>query len=114
MLLDNSARIIFAQRAWQALAGVVTLAFVAHFLSPIEQGYFYTLASIAALYMVLDMGLSTVLIQFAAREFIGLSWGAGGQVEGGEPTRFLQLVRLSLRWYTSAALIFLLAYSTFR
>jgi len=28
----------------------------------------------AALYMALDMGLSSVLVQFAAREFIGFSW----------------------------------------
>lgn len=101
---------VLAQRAWQAVAGVITLAFVAHFLSPVEQGYFYTLASIAALYMALDMGLSAVLVQFAAREFIGLSWGAGGMVEGAESSRFLTLVRLSLRWYGTAAVIFLLIY----
>ena len=55
-LRDNGAVMVLAQRTWQAAAGVITLAFVAHFLSPIEQGYFYTLASIAALYMALDMG----------------------------------------------------------
>lgn len=101
---------VLAQRAWQAVAGVITLAFVAHFLSPVEQGYFYTLASIAALQMALDMGLSAVLVQFAAREFVGLSWGTGGTVEGAAPSRFLALVRLSLRWYGMAAVIFLLAY----
>lgn len=101
---------VLAQRAWQAVAGVVTLAFVAHFLSPVEQGYFYALASLAALYMALDMGLATVLVQFAAREFIGLSWGVGGKVEGAAPSRFLTLVRLSHRWYGMAAVIFLLIY----
>ena len=101
---------VLAQRAWQAVAGVVTLGFVAHFLSAVEQGYFYALASLAALYMVLDMGLSTVLVQFAAREFVGLSWGVRGEVEGATPSRFLTLVRLSLRWYSTAAVIFLLIY----
>jgi len=101
---------VLAQRTWQALAGVVTLAFVAHFLSLEEQGYFYTLASVAALYMLLDMGLSTVLVQLAAREFIGLSWGESGQVIGTESKRFLSLVRLALRWYCAAAILFLLAY----
>lgn len=101
---------VLAQRSWQALAGVVTLVFVAHFLSPVEQGYFYTFASIAALHMALDMGLSAVLVQFAAREFIGLSWGVGGKVEGVEPSRFLALVRLSLRWYGAAAVLLLLIY----
>ena len=101
---------VLAQRAWQAIAGVMTLAFVAHFLSPVEQGYFYTLASIAALHMALDMGLSAVLVQFAAREFVGLSWGMGGVVEGAATSRFLTLIRLSLRWYGTAAVIFLLVY----
>ena len=109
-LRDSGSVMVLVQRTWQAAAGVITLAFVAHFLSPVEQGYFYTLASIAALHMALDMGLSAVLVQFAAREFIGLSWGVGGAVEGAGPSRFLALVRLSLRWYGTAAVIFLLAY----
>ena len=75
ILRDSTSVMVLAQRSWQAVAGVITLAFVAHFLTPVEQGYFYTLASIAALPMARDMGLSTVLVQFAAREFIGLSWG---------------------------------------
>lgn len=49
-------------------------------------------------------------MQFAAREFVRLSWGVGGKVEGAEPSRFLALVRLLLRWYGTAAVIFLLAY----
>jgi len=101
---------VLAQRAWQAMGGVVTLAFVAHFLSPTEQGYFYTLASIAALHMVLDMGLSAVLVQLAAKEFVGLTWGLRGVAEGVSLPRFLALARLSLLWYGAAAVIFLLAY----
>lgn len=101
---------IFIQRLWHAIAGVLTLGFVAHFLSPTEQGYFYTLSSIAALHMALDMGLSTVLVQFASREFVGVSWSVRYGVEGEQAHRYLALVRLSLRWYFFAALAFLLAY----
>ena len=71
---------------------------------------FYTLANLAALYMALDLGLSAVLVQFAAREFVGLSWGIEGKVEGAVPSRFLTLVRLSMFWYGAAAVVFLLAY----
>ncbi len=60
MSSDSGSVMMLVQRTWQAIAGVVTLAFVSHFLSPVEQGYFYALASLAALYMALDMGLSTV------------------------------------------------------
>jgi O-antigen/teichoic acid export membrane protein len=110
VLRSNSSFIILLQRSWQAIAGVVTLVLVTHFLSPTEQGYFYTLSSIAALYMALDMGLSTVLIQFSAREFIGLSWGNTGTVQGDLQSRFLTLIMLSIRWYGLAAIIFLLIY----
>jgi hypothetical protein len=106
----RSSTMVLVQRTWQAFAGVVTLICVAHFLTPIEQGYFYTMSSIAALYMVLDMGLSTVLVQFAAREFIDLTWGKRGQVFGNRPSRFLALARLSFSWYGLAALIFLFVY----
>ena len=101
---------VFAQRTWQAAAGIVTLVFVAHFLSPVEQGYFYTLVSIAALHMAFDMGLSAILVQFAAREFASVTLGAVGAVEGLAPHRLLALVRLSFRWYGFAAVLFLLVY----
>lgn len=101
---------VFKQRAWQAFSGVITLGFITFFLSPIEQGYFYTLLNIAALYMAFDMGLSTVLVQFSAREFIGISWRGCGKVEGESKSRFLTLVRLSIRWYGLSAILFLLIY----
>ena len=108
--MPSNAQMVLAQRASQAVAGVITLACVAHFLSPVEQGYFYTLASIAALHMALDMGLSALLVQFAAREFVGLHWNLRGEVEGAEPSRFLTLVSLSMRWYGIAAALFLVTY----
>ena len=41
---DSGSVMVLTQRVRQAAAGVVTLAFVARFLSPVEQGYFHTLA----------------------------------------------------------------------
>lgn len=110
LLNYGGSGMVFLQRTWQATAGVITLGFVAHFLSPVEQGYYYALGSIAALHMALDMGLSAVLVQFAAREFVGLSINLLGRIDGFTPNRFLTLVRLSLRWYSFSAVIFLLVY----
>jgi|APSaa5957512535_1039671.scaffolds.fasta_scaffold05261_3 O-antigen/teichoic acid export membrane protein len=102
--------VIFAHRAWQAVSGLLTLVLITYYLSPIEQGYYYTLLSIAALYMAFDMGLSTALVQFSAREFIGLYWNTSGEVQGGAKSRFLALINLSFRWYGFLAIIFLLIY----
>lgn len=110
MKFNNGTLAVFAHRAWQAAAGLVTLVGIAHFLSPVEQGYYYTFASLAALQMILDMGLSIVLVQVSAHEFLGLSWGRRGKVVGESPLRFLTLVQKSFRWYGAAAVLFLLAY----
>ena len=40
ILRDSWFVMVLVQRTWQAAAVVITLAFVAHFLSPVEQGYF--------------------------------------------------------------------------
>lgn len=109
-IIKKPSIMVFCQRAWQALAGVFTLFFIAHYLTPVEQGYYYTLGSIAALNMALDMGLSAVLVQFAAKEFDGLSWGSRGGVEGVKRSRFLALARLSMRWYGIGAMVFLAVY----
>lgn len=107
----NSATLaILGYRAWQSIAGLVTLVCITHFLTPTEQGYYYTFASLAALQIVLDMGLSTVLIQVAAHEFNGLAWQSNGRVSGKAPERFLALIRKSFIWYCFAAVVFLLAY----
>jgi O-antigen/teichoic acid export membrane protein len=107
---NNGVFIIFIHRFWQSIAGAITLFFLAHFLTPIEQGYYYTLSSIAALYMVFDMGLGNVLIQFSAREFVRLSWGKAGKVKGISKSKLLTLIKLSIIWYGLAAIIFLLIY----
>ena len=111
MIKLNSATLaIFGYRSWQAIAGLVTLAFIGYFLSPTEQGFYYTFASLAALQMLLDMGLSTVLVQVAAHEFNGLVWQSKGELSGKASERFHALVRKSFIWYSFAAVVFLIAY----
>jgi len=108
--LSRGTATVFSHRLWQGGAGLVTLACIAHFLTPVEQGFYYTFASLTAVHVLLDMGLSVVLIQVAAHEFCGLAWGARGEVVGEGAERFLCLMRKAFFWYAMAALVFLLAY----
>lgn len=101
---------VLSYRVWQAGAGILTLAFIAHFLTPIEQGFYYTFASLAAIQSILDMGLSIILVQVSAHHFSGMKWGPLGQVEGENVETFTALIFRSLQWYGSAGLVFLLAY----
>lgn len=91
--------VILAQRVWQAASGLMTIALVTHFLTPEQQGWYYSLLSIAALYTLFDLGLSYVLVQAAAHMFVTLHWRPRGDVEGSAGDRFAALVAWSIRHY---------------
>lgn len=82
---------------------------VAHFLSPDQQGFYYTFASIAALKIFFEMGLSFVILQFSSHQFVALRWGREGLVEGDESavSRFFAFLAKSVKWYGIAALCLL-------
>lgn len=106
MKLQLDITVIFAQRLWQALSGLVTVLLLTHFLTPIQQGWYYSFLSIAALYTLFDLGLSVVLVQLSAHLFINMKWLDKGHVLGESRGRFLSLVEQSSRLYLLLGLIF--------
>ncbi|PKD38036.1 hypothetical protein CWO84_22610 [Methylomonas sp. Kb3] len=110
MQVDKKTLAVLAQRGWQAGAGLITLFCIARYLSPAEQGYYYTFASLAGLQALLDMGLSTILVQQAAHEFAELTWLPHGAVVGKNVGRYLALTKKALYWYGASGLLFLLVY----
>lgn len=90
------------------MSGVLVLAFAAKYLSPSQQGYYFTYVSLASLSLLFEFGLSSVLTSASAHKFIGLSWGAGGSVVGPEANKFIDLARYALKWYACAGLFTLL------
>lgn len=98
---------ILALRGWQAGAGLVSMLLIVHYLTPQLQGWYYSFLSVASLYTLFDLGLSTALLQLAAHAFIGLRWGRGNHLEGARSARFESLVGKAVRWYAVAALAFL-------
>ncbi|MBV5328081.1 MAG: hypothetical protein JZU65_10650, partial [Chlorobium sp.] len=100
--------IILAQRFWQAASGLVTILLIAHLLTPVQQGWYYSFLSLASLYTLFDLGLSVVLVQISAHQFVGMKWLPGGGAEGESLLRFYALVGRSSRLYLLLALIFFL------
>jgi hypothetical protein len=107
-ICNMSAYVVATQRLTQAVVGLVTAITVTHYLSPEEQGYFYAMLGLAALYMFFDMGLSTILVNLSATKFVGLHFGPRGKVIGAEREGFLSLTHSALYWYVLTALAFLL------
>lgn len=102
--LAAPAHIVALQKSIQAGTGFITAVLVTIFLSPEEQGYFFTMGSLLSSYTLLDLGLSSLLIQVSARYFSGLEWGKNGELSpvNIQKSNFLALVHWTIRWYTFA------------
>jgi O-antigen/teichoic acid export membrane protein len=98
-------------RMWGALAGPLTIVLIATRFSKVEQGYYYTFSSLLALQVFFELGLLTVLAQFAAHEFAYLSWGDQGEITGSvaHRDRFVDLLGKGFKWYTVSAVLLIIA-----
>lgn len=105
--IDRSVGLVILSRVWTLWAGPVTLFCITRFLSPVEQGFYYTFNSIIGLNIFLEMGLSLVLMQFASHEMAELSWTSRDTLAGSEinKRRLAAIFRQSLRWYSFAAIL---------
>lgn len=94
-------------RAWLIAAGGVTILIVPHFLSAVEQGFYYTFAGLLGLSVFFELGLNQVLIQTVGREipFIEKS-GNGYAGKSDSLDRLSSLAILISRWYRAAAALF--------
>jgi hypothetical protein len=94
-------------RVWGLLAGPVTILIIATGLSGEQQGFYYTFSSLLALQMFFELGLMSVVAQFASHEFAYLSWGEHGCVEGDSACRerFVGLLCKSIKWFGAVSIL---------
>ena len=105
--LDAAVLFTVLARGWSSVAGLLTLALIARFLSPAEQGFYYTFYSIVALQIVFELGFSVVVLQTATHEVAHLALHADGRITGSTAAhaRLASLLQRSVRWYSTAALL---------
>jgi hypothetical protein len=103
--LDGAVVYTFLARSVNIAGSAGTVLLIVRFLSPVEQGYYYTLLSLVSLQLVFEMGFSFVIQQLAAHECVHLELHADGTVSGDRVAhaRLASALQLSLRWYTAAA-----------
>lgn len=103
--LDHAIGFSLLARGWAAGAGVVSLLLIAHFLTPREQGYYYTFSSLVALQLIFELGFSFVILQLAAHERARLSIHPGGRIQGDDVAhaRLASVLQQAVRWYSIVA-----------
>jgi O-antigen/teichoic acid export membrane protein len=103
--IDGAVAYTFLARLMSIAGSTGTVLLIARFLSPVEQGYYYTLLSLVALQMVFELGFSFVIQQLAAHECARLKLHADGTVTGDAEAhaRLASTLQRSVQWYTVAA-----------
>lgn len=105
--LDQAVVFTVAARGWSSLAGIGTLTLIARFLSPAEQGFYYTFYSLVAMQIVFELGFSVVILQTASHEAAHLHIASNGTITGSAEAhgRLASVLQKSVRWYTVAAVL---------
>jgi hypothetical protein len=105
--LDGAVAFTSLARVVSIAGSTVTVLLIVRFLSPVEQGYYYTLLSLVALQMVFELGFSFVVQQLAAHECVHLELHQDGSVSGDPAAhaRLASALQLSVRWYSVAAAV---------
>jgi len=105
--LDRAVGFTILARFWSSAAGLVTVALIARFLSPAQQGYYYTFGSLVALQIVFELGFSYVILQLASHERAELSISSDYEIRGAPVAhaRLASVIQKSVRWYSVAAVL---------
>ena len=105
--LDHAIAYTVGARFSSILGSAGTVLLIVHFLSPVEQGYYYTLLSLVNLQIVFELGFSFVIQQFAAHESVHLTFHPDGRIDGDQTAhaRLALVLRKTVKWYSIAALL---------
>lgn len=105
--VDRAVAFTVLARGWSSLAGLGTLTLIARFLSPAEQGFYYTFYSLVAMQIIFELGFSVVILQAASHEAAHLEIASDGRVSGPEREhgRLASVLQKSVHWYTVAAVL---------
>ena len=93
-------------RGIQAGGGVLSIIFIAKYLTRVEQGYYYTFGSILALQIFFELGFSGIITQYAAHEMAHLEFLNGVDLEGDQlfKSRLSSLLHFSVKWVSIMAI----------
>lgn len=103
--LDKSIAFTSLSKILQGLGGVVSLLLIAKYFTGVEQGFYYTFASILAVQVFFELGLNGIIIQFVAHEAVHLKQ-INNKYTGNQShlSRLAYLLRFCIKWYSILAI----------
>ena len=107
--IDKKIGIFLSSKLFSYLSYPITLGLIIKFLTPLEQGYYYTFLTLLSFSMFLELGLGVILTNFSSHEFGKLSW-KNNNLYGDKIAvkRSLMLIKKTILWFSLVALFFFL------
>lgn len=107
--VDPNVQMVLLFRLWTIFAGIITVFAIPHYLTEIQQGYYYTFLSIIALQALFDLGLAQTVIQISSHEFAHIE--INSTYIGSENQNIAKLAYLKCtvdRWYRWVGVAFVI------
>ena len=103
--IDKAIFYTLLGKGLQISTSVFTVLFIVMFLSPIDQGYYYTFGSIVAIQVFFELGLTGIVTQFVAHEVSHIALNVNGKLEGDTfyRSRLASLLKICIKWYSIIA-----------
>jgi hypothetical protein len=104
---DAGVRATATSRIIGLVGAPVSIYLVAAHVAPRLQGYYFVAVNVIALAQLFEIGLATIVVQFASHEWPRLEWDRSGGLDGA-PLALASVsavLRTAVRWYGVAALI---------
>lgn len=105
--IDSTIGLTLITRAIQAAGTFGVVLVIAKFLSSDLQGYYYTFASIIAIQVFFELGLSSIITQYAAHEFAHVSISDSFEISGDEQhqSRLASLLHFCVKWFAIVSIV---------
>ena len=103
--IDKAIFFTSLARIIQAAGGVISILFVARYLTGEEQGFYYTFGSIVAIQIFFELGLNGIITQYVAHEASFLHWDSKLILVGEQKylSRLSSLLHFCVKWYLAFA-----------
>lgn len=106
--IDKAIAYSSGARLIQAVANLLTVFFIATLLSPNEQGFYYTFASVVGIQVFFELGFSGIMTQYVAHEAVHLSLDKNNVYIGDihHLSRLSYLLHFCVKWYAIITVLF--------
>ena len=107
--LDRTVKWLLLTRLLQMSVGPINALMIIHFLTPENQGLFYTFASLIGVQAFFELGSGYVMMQLTSHLTAEIDHGVASERKTAATARLSSLVRQGACWYSIAAIAYIVA-----